>query len=1049
LKAQNHFSRDFIDLINTLSTANMVVIHGHICGCYYTTRPTSQWSYPPRVYLPQVNVSSHTTIFSTTSRTVLKQTFVNPSKAKGIRELRYTFPLFDGVSVVGFRCDVNDRTIIGEVKEREEARKEFEEARDRGEVAGLLEQLPDASDVFTTTIGNVQPGAKIKVSITYLGELKHDAQVNGARFTIPTCISPRYGSYPGTVSAFDKSITNDGKFEAVVDIQLENGAFIKEVNSPSHPVAVSNGTISTAQDDDPVMSKASVTLSQGSVEMDSDFIVQIVSKDFATPAAMLETHPKYPNHKALMATLVPNFQLETQRPEIVFICDRSGSMEGGRIEALKKSLQTFLKSLPVGVVFNICSFGSSHTFLWEKSMPYDAKTLKKAVDHVKTFDANYGGTEMVSPIRDTLDRRHKDRNMEVFLVTDGEIWDQNTLFDLLNQRIQDKKEPVRIFTLGIGDQVSTALIEGVARAGNGFCQAVGENEKMDSKVVRMLKGALLPHINDYKLELNFLTEDGEEHVVNASAPQIITIPTETKAPSSIQKKISLFDKSANPDAPITQIKDLATKVKLPEDHILQAPSEIPALFSFMRKTVYLLLPNLKGDLKSVTLSGTAPEGEVSLDIPVTILKEPGETFHQLAAKKAILELEEGRGWITTALVSKGSSDKPKLLSAEYPSLIAELAKREAVRLGVQFQVGGKNCSFVAVEKKTPKKNTALDTSMADASESEDTYDFLDEDIDAMTLSDGHSGPQAEGGMSALVDLSSTLSASYGGYVAQSLGASGPPRPMMKKSVRSRGGISSIGQSLGGVFRKSSSVSSGPLPPPPPGAAFGMSAPAPASRMALASGAPPPAPLSKPSSPIVKGSSMSNRPAVDRRAAPVLKEKKEKSKKSSWGLSKLTARRSTEDRTCEVEEDEAEEDSEDSGDGASAEKMDVEKDMTIYDEVVMGKKDKAKSRASESDDAILSKLTDLQTFEGSWTWSTALLKLIKVNENNSALTKAIADGVTKEMLATVLVVTFLEKKLAGEQGTWDLMVEKARDWVAGELGKEKAKDLYGIAGGIII
>jgi hypothetical protein len=40
--------------------------------------------------------------------------------------------------------------------------------------------------------------------------------------------------------------------------------------------------------------------------------------------------------------------------------------------------------------------------------------------------------------------------------------------------------------LGIGGGVSSALIEGVARAGCGFAQMVTDNEQMDSKVVRMV-----------------------------------------------------------------------------------------------------------------------------------------------------------------------------------------------------------------------------------------------------------------------------------------------------------------------------------------------------------------------------------------------------------------------------------------------------------------------------------------------------------------------------------------------------------------------------------
>uniref|UniRef100_A0A8H7KEQ0 VWFA domain-containing protein n=1 Tax=Bionectria ochroleuca TaxID=29856 RepID=A0A8H7KEQ0_BIOOC len=227
--------------------------------------------------------------------------------------------------------------------------------------------------------------------------------------------------------------------------------------------------------------------------MDKDFILQLSATKLGDPSAVLETHPTIPNQRALMATLVPKFNLPADKPEIVFVCDRSGSMGGGQqIPNLINALNTFLRSLPVGVKFNICSFGSSYEFLWPRSESYSQDSLNKAVNYVKTFSANFGGTNMYQPVEETFKRRYEDMNLEVFLLTDGEIWDQEKLFELINAQVASTKGATRIFSLGIGHGVSHALIEGVARAGNGFAQTVADNEKMDKKVVRMLKGALTP-----------------------------------------------------------------------------------------------------------------------------------------------------------------------------------------------------------------------------------------------------------------------------------------------------------------------------------------------------------------------------------------------------------------------------------------------------------------------------------------------------------------------------------------------------------------------------
>jgi hypothetical protein len=285
--------------------------------------------------------------------------------------------LFDGVSVVDFVCRIGERTIYGLVKEKGEAKKVYEEAKERGETAALLEQLPNAADVFTTAVSNVPGKSSVEVTITYIQELKHDAEVDGVRLTIPTSIAPRYGSYPGQLQ--DSSDVNDSKgISITIDVSMAEGIPIKKVNSPSHPIEVSLGSLSTSTiDEASSVSKASATLALKTTELEKDFVLQVVARDIGIPQAVLETHPTLPNQRALMTTLVPKFNLKAEKPEIIFIADRSGSM-GGQIPTLVSALKIFLKSIPVGCMFNICSFGSSHSFLWPKRRLYDQDSLVEA-----------------------------------------------------------------------------------------------------------------------------------------------------------------------------------------------------------------------------------------------------------------------------------------------------------------------------------------------------------------------------------------------------------------------------------------------------------------------------------------------------------------------------------------------------------------------------------------------------------------------------------------------------------------------------------------------
>ncbi|KAI4286367.1 MAG: hypothetical protein L6R35_004377 [Caloplaca aegaea] len=669
----------------------------YLCGCGYFVGPTKH-------YLTRVRLDAHTTILSSTSRTTLKQIFSNPSPDE-IKECLYTFPLFDGVSVVAFDCHIGSRILRGVVKERSQAKATFDRAVSRGETAGYLEQLPEASDVFSTRLGNIPANGEVHVNITYVGELKHDAEADGIRFTLPTRIAPRYGAVPSNLSS--SNVREDGGIKITVDASVAEGSFIRGIQSPSHPIAVTMGSTSVSEDVEVAMHKASATLSLGSTELEKDFVLIVLNKDSGTPKAILESHPTIPNQRALMLTLVPRFSLPPSNPDIVFVADRSGSM-AHNIPTLVAALKVFLKSLPVGVTFNICSFGSSCSFLWPKSKAYSRESLKEALDHVQTFSANYGGTETFAALKATIENRYTGVPCEVMLLTDGDIWSQESVFSYVNEEVKKSKFSLRVFALGIGDGVSHALIEGVARAGNGFAQTVNIGEKLDSKVIRMLKGALSPHTTDYSLEVNYRNEETDEgfEIVERVTDALKVMLSEEKSPQKPEAKesktVSFFDyisKLAGQEkAPSADNDNADPFAHLPAISIpkfIQTPQDIPPLYPFSRTSVYLLYSSdIQKIPMSVTLRAKSDHGPLELEIPVEVLSTPGETIHQLAARKVILELEEHRGWIYEA---KGTDDTENLLKDRYPSRFDELVQREAVRIGVRFQVGGKWSSFVAVQ----------------------------------------------------------------------------------------------------------------------------------------------------------------------------------------------------------------------------------------------------------------------------------------------------------------------------------------------------------------
>lgn len=969
------------------------------CGCYFIIpNPDAPWA-PSRKQLPLVSLKSHTTVVSLTSRTTLTQTFVNPQQDKPIAELRYAFPLYDGVSVVAFVCTINnDRVIRGRVKEKDAARRAYKDAVDRGETAGLLEQQPDAADVFTTTIGNVPAAAEIRVDVTYLGELKHDAEADGMRFTIPTTIAPRYGStsHADQLLPLPAGVSRAGGIDITIDVELPavGGNHIKTIKSPSHPISVEMKAAGATG-----MSAATAELSISSLELEKDVVVIVVPAKPDAPVAVLEQHPTIARQRALMATFVPRFNLPQTRPEIVFVCDRSGSMGSGkRIPNLKAALHVFLRSLPVGTKFNIVSFGSSHSFLFDRSRSYDQSSLDEASRHVDTFDSDYGGTEMHNPIDDVFKRRYTDMNLEVFVLTDGEVWNQNSLFDMVNSNMAKSQGAARLFTLGIGNDVSTALVEGLARAGRGFAQIVGDDEKLNSKVVRMLKASLSPHVNDYTLEIQYGAEvsktatqaepkedfemleaadsDSETVVVEKVLDALtLSLPDEAdkekagETQSSDKKPISLFDSAVDPDAEQVPQGDAAATAgepkyahvpAVPIPKFLQAPFEIPPMYNFSRTSIYVLLGPSSNQRtpKALVLRGTAAShGPVELSIPVQALAQPGETVHQLAAKKAVQDLEEGRGWLVQA---RDAADG-KLLKEKHEGRFGDMVEREAVRLGVEFQVGGKWCSFVAIDDKTDKIQ-ATAPAPAPAAEPE------------------------------IAEIQAMMAPPVGGAVRYRMAAPQSPAPAPARASRS----------LFGAFSRSASKK-----------AAAPSATSLVNSMMFQSSA---------AQPVLRSS-----------APPAASPKGMARGGGGGGVGSLMS--VSAESAQEEEDDEEESDAEqgfglfDSGPTACAAACPPPPPPPGAPTGAFSMPGGVFQSGGGEDVSSepLPTIVKQQDFEGSWSWSPSLRTAMGLTEEAVA-EKLPAAVASSKVGATVCVVVFLRKKLADSADEWEMLVEKAVAWL---------------------
>ena len=155
---------------------------------------------------------------------------------------RYVFPASTRAAVYGMTMTVGDVRIVARIKEREQAKQEFESAKREGKSASLLEQ--SRPNVFTMNVANVLPGDTISVELKYTELL---APTDGIyEFMYPTVVGPRYSSTRESAATdADAFVKSPYRHEGVATPsgfhlagQLSTGVPIQDLTSPSHHITV-------------------------------------------------------------------------------------------------------------------------------------------------------------------------------------------------------------------------------------------------------------------------------------------------------------------------------------------------------------------------------------------------------------------------------------------------------------------------------------------------------------------------------------------------------------------------------------------------------------------------------------------------------------------------------------------------------------------------------------------------------------------------------------------------------------------------------------------
>jgi Ca-activated chloride channel family protein len=372
---------------------------------------------------------------------------------------RYVFPASTRAAVSGMTMTIGDVRIVAKIKEREQARTEFETARTQGKSASLLEQ--GRPNVFTMNVANVLPGDTILVELRYTELLVPTDGVY--EFVYPTVVGPRYSERrDSTAQPEDRFVrtayTREGiapKSEFHLGGVVSTGVPFHDLVSPTHRMTVrASGP-----------GRAEIQLTDAErLGGNRDFILRYRLAGQKIGAGLLLYQGRDENFFLLMAE-PPQAVARDEIPprDYVFVVDVSGSMHGFPLDTAKTLLRNLVNVLRPTDTFNVVVFESGFEIFSPVSVPATTANLRSALQFIGSKNGG-GGTRLLNGLQHAVALpRPSGLSRGVVLLTDGYIDAEADVFDYIREHLDD----ANFFAFGIGSSVNRYLIEGVARAGLG------------------------------------------------------------------------------------------------------------------------------------------------------------------------------------------------------------------------------------------------------------------------------------------------------------------------------------------------------------------------------------------------------------------------------------------------------------------------------------------------------------------------------------------------------------------------------------------------------
>lgn len=418
------------------------------------------------------------------AQTVVDQVFGNNSDRE--YEAIYSFPVPKQASLSEISLWIGGQEVIGEVIEKERARKIYEEQVAKGNDTALAEKNDFKS--FDIHVGRVRAGEDTRVRLVYYQPIKID--LNIGRYVYPLAEG---GVDEERIAFWETDDTVHEKFS--FRLTLKSAFPVADVRMPGYEQMALISQTNNVYD-------VALEQAEGGATLSKD-VVFYYRLDNSAPARveLVPYRASAQEPGTFMAVVTPAADLKriSEGSDWVFVLDVSGSMSGGKLRTLAKAVEKVLGKMSPNDRFKLITFNNDARELTRGYVTATPENVQQWIDNVNQIQAG-GGTALFAGLKKAYHGLDDDRTTGVILVTDGVCNVGPTAHSSFMTLL--KQYDVRLFTFVMGNGANQPLMDRLAKDSGGFAMNISDADDIIGRLLQAKIKVLHECMHDVELKFS-------------------------------------------------------------------------------------------------------------------------------------------------------------------------------------------------------------------------------------------------------------------------------------------------------------------------------------------------------------------------------------------------------------------------------------------------------------------------------------------------------------------------------------------------------------------